>query len=404
MADLSRILFLQEFPVISSAETAEKLRKIVKKEEITQYGDSFIPEFIYQAIEPEKRFENMRVRIQHVFPGIVMTKTDPRQRGHQQDAQEFFGLLLQSLDDECSKVMSAAAPNGSAGEDQDDSGLDGWLEVGSKQKAALTRSSGARSSTPINRIFGGMMRSELIVTGRQNSITTEPYQSLALDVGADKVRNVVDAIKHLTYGEKLEGLDFDSNSGRNVSATKQTLIDTLPPVLILHLKRFQFDATGGTSKIWKKIGYPLELDIPQSALSKQWKARQIPKYKLVAVVYHHGRQANGGHYTVDVRRQDDVEWIRLDDTNIRRVSSEDVVGEEETAKSGQQGSSSRDASTNRFGAMNEDDSGEQGEWTSVDKANGTKSPWKSAVNGTGAQQKTKAHLKESVKTLHSHGE
>lgn len=52
---------MQEFPVITSAESAEKLRKIVKKEEITQYGDSFIPEFIYQAIEPEKRFENMRV-------------------------------------------------------------------------------------------------------------------------------------------------------------------------------------------------------------------------------------------------------------------------------------------------------------------------------------------------------
>lgn len=324
-------------------------------------------------------------------------EADQKQRGHQQDAQEFFGLLLQSLEDECSKVMAGSAPNGSAAEDQDTSGLDGWLEVGSKQKAAVTRSSGASSSTPINQIFGGMLRSELTVTGRQNSITTEPYQSLALDVGAPNVRNVVDAIKQLTYGEKLEGDDFDSSRGRNVSVTKQTLIDTLPPILILHLKRFQFDATGGTSKIWKKIGYPLELDIPQSALSKQWKAKQIPKYKLVAVVYHHGRQANGGHYTVDVRRQDDVEWVRLDDTNIRRVGSDDVVGEEEKAKGGQQGSSSREASTNRFGAMNDEDSGDHGEWTSVDKTNGAKAPWKSGVNGTGAQQKTKAHVKESVK-------
>lgn len=293
--------------------------------------------------------------------------------------------------------MAGSALNGSATEEQDVSGSDGWLEVGSKQKAAVTRSSGASSSTPINQIFGGLMRSELIVTGRQNSITTEPYQSLALDVGAPNVRNVVDAIKQLTYGEKLEGDDFDSNRGRNVSVTKQTLIDTLPPILILHLKRFQFDATGGISKIWKKIGYPLELDIPQSALSKQWKAKQIPKYKLMAVVYHHGRQANGGHYTVDVRRQDDVEWIRLDDTNIRRVGSEDVVGEEESTKAGPQGSNSRDTSTNRFGGMNDEDSGDHGEWTSVDKSSGTRAPWKSAANGTGAQQKTKTHIKESVK-------
>ena len=220
-----------------------------------------------------------------------------------------------------------------------------------------------------------------MVTGRQNSITTEPYQSLALDVGAPNVRNVVDAIRQLTYGEKLEGDGFDTDRGRNVSVTKQTLIDTLPPVLILHLKRFQFDATGGISKIWKKIGYPLELEIPASALSKQWRAKQIPRYKLMAVVYHHGRQATGGHYTVDVRRQDDVEWVRLDDTSIRRVSSDDVVEKEEAATKGgvpqaQQQSSSRDASVNRFGAINDEDGAEQGEWTAVDKANGTKNAWK----------------------------
>lgn len=263
----------------------------------------------------------------------------------------------------------------------------------------MTRTSGASSSTPINQIFGGLLRSELTVTGRQNSITTEPYQSLALDVGAPNVRNVVDAIRQLTYGEKLEGDGFDTDRGRNVSVTKQTLIDTLPPVLILHLKRFQFDATGGISKIWKKIGYPLELEIPASALSKQWRAKQIPRYKLMAVVYHHGRQATGGHYTVDVRRQDDVEWVRLDDTSIRRVSPDDVVEKEEaaTAKGGpqqaqQQQSASRDASTNRFGAINDEDGAEQGEWTAVDKANGTKNAWK----GAAANGKTQQH-KENVR-------
>ena len=59
----------------------------------------------------------------------------------------------------------------------------------------------------------------------------------------------------------------------------------------------------------------------------------LPKYLLNAVVYHHGKNASGGHYTVDVRRQDGQEWIRLDDTVIRRVRSEDVAeaGTEERA-------------------------------------------------------------------------
>ena len=51
----------------------------------------------------------------------------------------------------------------------------------------------------------------------------------------------------------------------------------------------------------------------------------LPKYRLIGVVYHHGNNASGGHYTVDVRRQDGREWIRLDDTLIRRVRSEDVA-------------------------------------------------------------------------------
>jgi ubiquitin carboxyl-terminal hydrolase 10 len=58
----------------------------------------------------------------------------------------------------------------------------------------------------------------------------------------------------------------------------------------------------------------------------------LPKYRLMGVIYHHGNNASGGHYTVDVRRQEGREWIRLDDTVIRRIKSEDVAeagGEED---------------------------------------------------------------------------
>ncbi|KAM0333338.1 hypothetical protein ACHAQA_001999 [Verticillium albo-atrum] len=380
------ILFMKEFQVINSGDSVAKLRKLLKNEELEQYGTSFTPEFIYRAIEPDKRFENMR-------------------RGHQQDAEEFFGLLLQSLDDECAKVMGVAAgsaPHLAPASTGADATADGWLEVGAKQRAAVTRSSGASTSTPITQIFGGLLRSELRVTGKQDSITTEPYQALQLDIGANDVRNVVDALKRLTAHEKLEGAGFNSPHGKNATVVKQTLIETLPPVLILHLKRFHFDAEGGTTKIWKKVGYPLELEIPVQALARQWrtsnKGADGPKYKLTAVVYHHGKHANGGHYTADVRRQDEHEWIRLDDTVIRRVRSEDVaeVGEEEPAKTTTQGSGSRDVSTNRFGAMNDDDAGDRGEWTSVDKTNGNKNRWSAVANGAASQSRGK-QTKESVK-------
>lgn len=215
----------------------------------------------------------------------------------------------------------------------------GWLEVGRKQKASITRSSGTvTAESPVNKIFGGKLRSELRVPGMKNSVTLEPYQPLQLDIGAPQVNNIIDALKGLTKPETLHG-DFNSPRGPGTTATKQVTIETLPQVLILHLKRFQYNSTGGTQKIWKKVGYPLDLEIPKEVFPQHKRGGVLahgglPKYRLIGVVYHHGKNASGGHYTVDVRRQEGREWIRLDDTVIRRMRSEDVAegGSEEDPK------------------------------------------------------------------------
>ena len=218
-------------------------------------------------------------------------------------------------------------------------GDEGWLEVGPKQKPSVTRSSGITSSeSPINKIFGGKLRSELRVPGLKTSVTLEPYQPLQLDIGAPNVNNVVDALKNLTKSEILHG-DFNSPRGPGATATKQVMIETLPEVLILHMKRFEYNNHGGTQKIWKKIGYPLDLEIPKEVFPQHKRGALmahggLPKYRLITVIYHHGKNAGVGHYTVDVRRQEGREWIRLDDTVIRRIRSEEVAagGNEEDPK------------------------------------------------------------------------
>ena len=270
------------------------------------------------------------------------------QRGHQQDAEEFLGFLLEGMHEECSRAMKSTPPHASSpptpsfdGTKSPDAegGDKGWLEVGPRQKAAITRASGIIAvESPINKIFGGKLRSELRVPGAKTSVTLEHYQPLQLDIGSPQISNISDALKGLTRSETLHG-DFNSPRGPGVSATKQVFIETLPPVLVLHLKRFQYDNTGGTQKIWKKVGYPLELEIPKEVFPQHRRGALtvhggLPKYHLIGVVYHHGKNASGGHYTVDVRRQDGREWIRLDDTVIRRVRSEDVAegGSEEDPK------------------------------------------------------------------------
>jgi ubiquitin carboxyl-terminal hydrolase 10 len=306
---------------------------------------------------------------------------------------------VQPADENSTLPSPTSSKNGAADE--------GWTEVTAGQRHAVTRSSGhSGTSTPVTKIFGGQLRSELKVTGRKNiSVTLEPYQPLQLDIGAPDVKNITDALKNLTRLETLHG-DFKSDQGADARATKQVLIETLPPVLILHLKRFQFHADGhGTVKIWKKIGYPLELEIPNQVLSKSARGNAQNRYRLTAVVYHHGKNASGGHYTVDVRRQDGVEWIRLDDTVIRRLRSEDVAAagaDEESPKANavdarkQNGASG--AGTNQYSGLADEDAGEDDGWKTA--ASGSKR-WSSVVNGgavgTAVNGPKAKQVKESVK-------
>lgn len=301
------------------------------------------------------------------------------QRGHQQDAQEFLGFLLEELHEECVHALKqgpAQPESQKKPAEEEESMADGWLEVGHKQKPAITRSSGDITvESPITKIFGGKLRSEFRVPGNKNSVTLEPYQSLQLDIGSPEVGNIVDALLWLTKPETIHG-DFNSPRGGMVNATKQVFIESLPPVLILHLKRFQYDSiTHGTQKIWKRIGYPLELEIPKEVFAPHRRSvlaaqgTGLPHYRLVGVIYHHGKSASGGHYTVDVRRQDGREWAHFDDTVIRRVRGEDVAnaGSEEDPKLLAAALERQSASNNVFGQFEMDDTDQESDlgWNQV---------------------------------------
>lgn len=103
----------------------------------------FVPAFVYEAMKENKRFDSMR-------------------RGHQEDAEEFFGFLLETVHEEFLYMqsryesrhtgggygrVSAKADAAQNGEEREVSrpvspgaaGGDGWLEVGKKQKVNVVR-------------------------------------------------------------------------------------------------------------------------------------------------------------------------------------------------------------------------------------------------------------------------
>ena len=59
---------MREFPVIDSAVSVEQLRLRLKDTELEQYGEAFIPEFVYDVIRNLPRFATMRVGCPHAQP------------------------------------------------------------------------------------------------------------------------------------------------------------------------------------------------------------------------------------------------------------------------------------------------------------------------------------------------
>lgn len=253
-------------------------------------------------------------------------------KGHQEDAEEFLGFFLDTLHEEILLIIDRAErKEQSTGRNTsqatsgggEDASADAWLEVGSKGRTAVTRTTEARES-PITKIFGGQLRSVLRCPSQKDSITLEPYQRLQLDIQPDNVKTIEQALLNLTLPEHLP--DFVTRSGLRVEATKQVLLETFPPVLILHLKRFLYDNVGGVQKCGKVVGYGLELEIGAEVVAPGMRKSGRVKYQLYGVVYHHGKSATGGHYTVAVRQHaGENSWIHIDDTHITPISPNEVA-------------------------------------------------------------------------------
>lgn len=99
------------------------------------------------------------------------------------------------------------------------------------------------------------------------------------------MKSVEDALKCLTTSESIQGY-MCPKTKQAMDASAQTFLDTLPPILILHLKLFVYDMDGGCRKLMKRIEYPVDLELPRECLHyDKWereKNLQLKRYKLLS--------------------------------------------------------------------------------------------------------------------------
>jgi ubiquitin C-terminal hydrolase len=145
--------------------------------------------------------------------------------------------------------------------------------------------------------------------------------------------SLVGCLRRFTFAEILDGTDDwrcpDCNTSTS-RAVKQTSITKLPPVLTMHLKRFEF--LGGhqarATKLETFVSFPLDgLDMSPYLTSRIDLGRHGVGahleflYDAFAVVCHRG-SCSGGHYVSYVRRDD--RWYLADDAFITEVSQQVV--------------------------------------------------------------------------------
>ena len=63
---------------------------------------------------------------------------DP-QGGHQEDAEEFLGFLLDALEDELLSITQSSMPKAEESNEAVPTQDEGWLEVGKKNRQVVTR-------------------------------------------------------------------------------------------------------------------------------------------------------------------------------------------------------------------------------------------------------------------------
>ncbi|XP_043100276.1 ubiquitin carboxyl-terminal hydrolase 10 isoform X3 [Puntigrus tetrazona] len=252
---------------------------------VNEFSNMPVPSKAKLQAAGEKIMKDLRVGLPfeptYIYKLLTLIKSSLSEKGRQEDAEEYLGFILNGLHEEMlalKKLISpqeekAPTPNGpesqpgveeDPAEKEEEGSDDEWEQVGPRNKTSITRQADF-IRTPITDIFGGHIRSVVYQQSSKESATLQPFFTLQLDIQSEKIRTVQEALEILVARESVQG--YTTKSKQEIEISRRVTLEELPPVLVLHLKRFVFEKTGGCQKLVKNIDYPVDLEISKDLLS-----------------------------------------------------------------------------------------------------------------------------------------
>ncbi|KAF8323550.1 uncharacterized protein EI90DRAFT_3077001 [Cantharellus anzutake] len=257
---------------------------------------------------------------------------------NQHDAQEFLSFLLDGLHEDLNRVLARPEPRALTIEREAE------LEhlphqIASAQEWTFYLS---RNDSIVVDYFQGQFRNRLqCLTCRKTSITFNAFMYLSLPIPTRGEKASLSQCLDTFVGEEI----MEKSNAWNCphckvlrKASKQLSLSRLPPVLLIHLKRFSFNGPF-TDKVETQVDFPVRgLDLtrymPQSTTavvsSMKSQSKTDPRtqdppfmYDLYGVINHFGNLSSG-HYTAHIASNG--RWLYCDDSRIMEVPTANVVG------------------------------------------------------------------------------
>ena len=169
-------------------------------------------------------------------------------------------------------------------------------------------------------------------TCNYDSVSTEPYFCLNLPIPQADDSSSVSVMTCLDHFFGEEKVNFRCNCTPNKGDPCRTfsVVKPLPDILIIQLKRFNFDPmTEQSSKNSCSVTIPDSLDMSPYVTDKEITGNEC-KYELYAICNHIGPGIEQGHYTACTHNIISKKWYHYEDASVSELGENPITRPGET--------------------------------------------------------------------------